>query len=97
MNLSESETLVRLDERTKNIEEKLDSLIKHADNGGWTRCAIHNEQLSEVIKKQVTHREGHTWVMRLLVATALASCFSAVGSLFLLVCSKFNSIVPIIK
>lgn len=61
--------LARLDERTKSICSKMDDLMDHADNGGWSRCAMRGEQIKALQKDVKTHADNHKWFYRLVVGS----------------------------
>ncbi|MFZ3046502.1 MAG: hypothetical protein WA151_11350 [Desulfatirhabdiaceae bacterium] len=78
MDREDQDLLIRLDERTKKIEEKLDEFMKRAGNGGWTRCADRGIRLKLVEDSQKTHRSRHMWYSNLIIALGAAELLALV-------------------
>jgi len=78
-----NDLLIRLDERTKSIEEKVDALFAHADNGGWKRCTRQDDRIKALEDFSDRKKESEKWFKRVtlgtlftLVGTKLYSWFS---------------------
>jgi hypothetical protein len=66
-----NDLLIRLDERTKSIEEKVDALINHADNGGWKRCTRQDDRIKALEDFSVGKKETEKWFKRTTIGTLL--------------------------
>jgi hypothetical protein len=66
-----NDLLIRLDERTKSIEEKVDALIVHADNGGWKRCTRQNDRIKALEDFSAGKKETEKWFKRTTIGTLL--------------------------
>ncbi|MFA5507745.1 MAG: hypothetical protein WC423_20110 [Vulcanimicrobiota bacterium] len=65
------ELLIRLDERTISIEEKVDTLISKADNGGWARCHQRESRIIALENKDKERKDTRKWSGRLMGGTVI--------------------------
>lgn len=70
-NVELSEMLIRLDERTKMIEKKVDSIAAEAGNTGWKRCVKQDDRISTLENKFETKHEDEKWFKRVTIGTLL--------------------------
>lgn len=83
MNIEQiSELLIRLDERTRSIEDKVDSLIDHADNGGWRRCVRQDDRITAIETLKDDKKKGELWFKRTTVGGLLGLILSKVYEYF---------------
>lgn len=55
------ELLTRLDERSLAQDEKIDRILKHAENGGWARCRVNNKRLESIETTLKERKAGIVW------------------------------------
>ena len=75
--------LIRLDERTKNIEEKVNAILAHADNGGWTRCHDREVRLKALEGNEETRRDTQKWFKRITISSLVGLTLAQAWKIFL--------------
>jgi hypothetical protein len=66
------ELLIRLDERSRTMNEKIDTLIAQASNGGWSRCRDNHRRIEILETEKGERRSNKTWFDRAVQGTVVA-------------------------
>ena len=61
--------LIRLDERTKSIDEKITQVLTHAENGGWVRCHTREARITDLEISERDRRDGMKWFKRITISS----------------------------
>lgn len=75
-----TDLLIRLDERTKNINDKVTQVHESATGKGWSRCMIYEARLKSLEEDKQERQDDLRWFKRAIVGSFLALVSSLVMS-----------------